>query len=284
MLHPRDRMIYILDNIYRNLQKDYDYVLVVVGDAGVGKSRLVLQLLDTWYRAILKKPIHSKMISQVNTKFTDWVEQFAKLKQYDMNIFDEGVTGLASTDHMTKISKNITKLFDVMRSDRFFSIIVLPNFFKLNKTFREDRLRGLIYVTRRGKYKYYTKREINMINQYNETRKIKSIEGSPYAHTENFPDYKGIMLKAYLKNKDKGIEEVRDQVITESRMEEFRGKNFEVIFKEDVKELRFPKKGEAKTIKEISEILGISNGIVGRIAQKIKYEQAKKLIDNGKEE
>jgi len=61
MLYPSDlTMVTIMLNIYEHMKKDYDYLLIVCGDTGTGKSRFVLNLFETWYRVILKRKLLKK--------------------------------------------------------------------------------------------------------------------------------------------------------------------------------------------------------------------------------
>jgi len=261
MLYKNDVvMTTILYNIHAHLVDDFDYLLVVVGDTGTGKSMFVLNLLETWYRAILKKPITLDMVDQVNTSYTGWVKKFQELEAYDMNIYDEGATGLDSKQSMSKLSKDLSKLFNVFRCKKFLSVIVLPKFFRLDKYFREDRVRGLVYVDKRGRYKFYTKKGLQYLNAYNEKRTFKSMGVARAIHSNTFPDYKGILLEKYLENKEKGVNAVLQGVI-DGLDNKHKPKTIVEAKKEEVKELLSKGFKEVDILKE----LGISKGTLTRI-------------------
>jgi len=78
----------------------------------------------------------------------------------------------------------------------------------LNKYFRENRLRGLIYIPRRGEYQFYSKRKIKYINLYNYGNKLKRVNVVSPTHSYYFDKYEGILLQNYQQQKDSVINEV----------------------------------------------------------------------------
>ena len=240
MLYPSDlTMVTIMLNIYEHMKKDYDYLLIVCGDTGTGKSRFVLNLFETWYRVILKRKVTEEMISQISQNYSGWLREFKNIGEFDMNVFDESSRNLNSLNFMSRISKDINKLFDVCRCKKFFSVVILPKYFRLNKALREDRLRGLIWVNKRGNYKFYTKHDLVYLNGINENRKIKSMFVSRPFHQTRCPDYKGVLLEPYLKQKEEGVDEVIDEVIGNIPEEkEKRPLTLVEKYKDKVKELK----------------------------------------------
>jgi len=206
-------IITILLNVYEHLKKNYDYLLIIVGDTGTGKSHLGLQLLETWNQLILKKSVTKETAQYMASDYKVWLRNFNDLQQYEMNIYDEGATSLDSKDFMTKLSRDLSKLFNVFRAKKFFSVIILPSYFDLNKYFREKRLRGLIWVDKRGHYKFYTKIGINFLNAYNEKSNFKSMYRAHPVHESLFPEYNGCMLRPYEKEKEKTINGVLNDII-----------------------------------------------------------------------
>lgn len=224
MLYKCDtKIVTILQNIYAHMKDDYDYFLIISGDTGTGKSRFALDLLETWYRVILKQPVTEDMISHISQDYKKWLQKFGKMQPYDMNIYDEGSRDLNSLNFMTRISKDINKLFDTFRSKRFFSVVILPNYFRLNKSLREDRLRGLVWIPKRKVYRFYTKNRIKYLNGYNEKRRIKSMWLARPFHQYTFPDYKGILLKPYLEQKNSGVDEVLKEILGNLELDDKKG-------------------------------------------------------------
>jgi hypothetical protein len=205
-------IVKILLDIKDGLDKNFDYVLVIVGDTGVGKSMFLLHLVEAWQRIIGKK-VNSKLVEQVNVDKMKWLEKFKELEAYDINAFDEGAYGLGSKQYAETFSKTLEMMFQVIRYKRFLSVIVIPNFFRLNKFFREDRLRGLVYVDKRGQYKFYTRKKIIRLTQLNEGRSVKNMDLVKPFHVGSFPDYKGVLLKAYDVQKNISVNKILDEVI-----------------------------------------------------------------------
>lgn len=240
------------------MQKDYDYLLLIAGDTGDGKSRFALQLFETWYRVILKKPVTEGMISQISQDYEGWLKSFRELKEYDMNVFDESARNLDSKSFMSRISKDLNKLFNVFRCKRFFSVVILPNYFRLNKELREDRIRGLVWVYKRGQYKLFTKTGIKYLNGYNDRRVIKSMHVARPFHVCHFPDYQGVLLPQYIIQKNKGVDEVLEEVLEELTIKKEGRQTLVGRFQDEVLERR--KKGEH--VHAIAQDLQISVGTV----------------------
>lgn len=268
MFYKHDAMIVtILMNVYEHLKDDWDYLLVIVGDTGTGKSRFALQLLETWIKLILKKKVTKETAKFLASNYKDWMDNFDEMKAFDMNINDEGSVTLDSKDFMTRISKDLTKMFNIFRAKKYFSVIVLPSFFDLNKYFREKRLRGLIWVDKRGHYKFYTKVGIQYLNAYNERAVIKSMFRAKPFHQSSFPDYKGVMLKPYEEQKAKTMNELIKSVKDSINGEE-KTSIVSVYYDEVVKLLN-----KGFTHKKIMDELGIGGSTINKI--KAKWFQEK---------
>ena len=202
----------LLLSIKKGLDDDFDYLLVVVGDTGVGKSNFGLHLVETWQK-VIGKEVNGNLIEQVNVDKLKWLKKFKDLDALDINLFDEGAAGLGSKQYMERFSRTLEMLFQVVRYKRFFTVIIVPNFFRLNKFFREDRLRGLVHVNKRGEYKFYTRERILKLCQINERKVIKNMKCVHPAFKGRFPKYEGNLLNAYDTMKDEGVERILNDVI-----------------------------------------------------------------------
>lgn len=275
MFYKHDyRSLTILLNIHAHLKIDYDYLLVVVGDTGTGKSIWCLHLLEEWYKFVLSQKISKELAVQMASDYKVWLKNFQELSAFDMNIYDEGATTLDSKAHMTKLSRHLSKLFNVFRAKKFFSVIVLPSFFDLNKYFREKRLRGLVWIDKRGHYKFFTRTGIDYLNAYNERSVIKSMYRARPFHQSSFPDYKGVLLKPYLEAKANTMDGVLDEVIREAVGGGESVKESAVeVFSDKVHELL--KNGSTQN--DIREELGIGSKTITQIRMKLIKEGKIKL-------
>jgi hypothetical protein len=213
MFYKSDLGIFkVLINIYNGLKNNYDYVLVVTGDTGLGKSMFVLHLMETWQK-IIGEEIDADLINHINVDKKRWLTNFKTLKEYDINVFDEGAKGLSSKQYNEKFSKLLEQLFQVIRFKKFFTVIVIPNFFRLDKYFREDRLRGLVYIDKRGHYKFFTRKRIVELTGKNKRLYVKNMNLVRPIHNYSFPDYKGVLRSLYDDMKSDGVDNIIDDTI-----------------------------------------------------------------------
>ncbi len=271
MFYKNDvRIISMLENVYYHLQNDWDYTLIVVGGTGVGKSMFALHLLECWYDLILRKGVSKELAVQMASDYKVWLDNFKRIGAYEMNTYDEGATTLDSKSHMTKLSRDLTMLFNVFRAKFFFSVIILPSFFGLNKYFREERLRGLVWVDKRGHYKFYTKTGIDFLNAYNERAIIKSMYRARPFHQAGFPDYKGVLRQAYEVEKAKTVNGVLDKVIASVDGSSKVKSSLVDVYIDRVERML----NRGCTHKQIQDELGIGNSTVSRIKARL-FEDGK---------
>ena len=130
-----------LDKVrYRVLEKDFDFVTVVDGREGSGKSVCALQMgayLDPNF-------------SLDNVVFTS--EEFIKKIKDPKNkkgaciVLDEAFNAINSRASMTEVNRSMGAVATEMRQKNLFVIIVLPSFFDLDKQFAIHRSSSLIHV------------------------------------------------------------------------------------------------------------------------------------------
>ncbi len=141
-----------LDEVrYRVLEKDFDFVTVVDGREGSGKSVLAMQ-----YGAYL-----DPNFSLDNIVFTaeDFIKKIKdpKIKKGACILLDEGFNAINSRASMSEINRSMGAIATEMRQKNLFIIIVLPSFFDLDKQFALHRASSLIHVylkdsVERGQY------------------------------------------------------------------------------------------------------------------------------------
>jgi hypothetical protein len=226
----------------------------------------MLHLIESWYKVILGKPITPELIKNVNVQYNKFATRFKALERFDANVFDEGSTALDSKDAMTKLSKDLSKMYDVMRVKGIFSIIVLPSFFNLNKYFRENRLRGVVWINKRGEYKYYTKQGIQFLNVYNANKPIKNMNLAKPVHHYRFSDYKGVLREEYDKIKTVGVDKIIDEVSKRYEFEAFKPKSTQELLYEPVK----AKLKQGLPVALIARDLNTSPFVVTQIKQRVR--------------
>jgi len=255
-------MINYLLCMKEGISAKFDYVLCISGDTGTGKSTLGLHIAEVWQK-VINKDVDEGLIKQIHVVKIDWLKKFRNLEEFDISIFDEGATGLSSKSHMEKFSKSLEILFQVIRKKGFFTVLIIPNFFRLNKFFREDRLRGLFYVDKRGHYKYFTRERVVKLCAENENKTVKSLELVEPAFEGNYPDYDGVLKELYEKMKETGVDEVLDEVIYMNEHSDDKKVTLVDAYKDKVKELL----DKGKSLREVSEDLELSVSTVHRCSK-----------------
>lgn len=133
--------------------KDFDYVLVVDGDEGSGKSTFAQQLA--------KYVDHSFNINRIYFDAKSFADGIMKSRKYKAHVFDEAFSGLSSRNSLGEVNQMLTSLIMEMRQRNLFVIIVLPTIFMLDKYAAMFRSKILIhcYVKKgkRGNFVVFTK-------------------------------------------------------------------------------------------------------------------------------
>jgi len=261
----------LLLNIEAHLEKEWDFFLVICGVTGAGKSIFMLNLLEHWYRIIKKRAVTEKDLNKITGDIVEWCENLSKLEDYDINIYDEGLLSMDTKDHMSRIQREVKKIFNTVRSSKkLFNVILVQDWFSLTKYFREHRASSLIHVYKRGEFRLYTKQGLKYLNGFNERRNVKSMTVAYPFHVIGFPDYKGILRTPYydyinqLKQDEikKSMEIIRESQTTTSLND--------LIYDQVKSELKIF--GGTKSFDELKNELGVSKGTINNVAATIKGE------------
>lgn len=194
----------LVDHLKEAVAADWDGVILVDGLEGSGKSGLgigVAYELDPTFN--IDRLVYTP-------------EQFFKAVEEgrpgEAIVWDEFITGGMSTDAMSKVQKDVTRLMVMIRKKRLYIILILPYFFLTGRYFAVARTRFLLHTytpdgIKRGYWRawnYDRKRQM-----YFRGRREFDYCVSPY-RTGRFPDYfkKGIINKEdYERKKDEATKE-----------------------------------------------------------------------------
>lgn len=185
-------LIRILEIAKEKRLKKFDSVFVVCGMEGSGKSTLMLHGMD-----YLGAEPWQIALDRVN-----FVKAIWKTKKQEQACLDEAGDALFSRDALSDFNKDLVKTYMVIRGKGLITFLVIPDFFLLDRYFREHRVRGLFYTYRRGKFLFYTRKEIKKIISSGD----RFIPMKPLYKSDSFPDYTGRLLQPYLEMKDKKID------------------------------------------------------------------------------
>lgn len=155
--------------IQRNvLDKNKDFVIVVVGREGWGKTTLGYQI-SSW---LDPKTFNNDRIC---FEADEVVYQWRHSPPFSAIQIDEGGLMLFSREAMQKTGINIVKLFMTIRVKRFVNIICIPNYKNLDSYIKEHRVAMIIDIRRGYKYQGYIGRAIELIN--NQIKRMSKLSG-----------------------------------------------------------------------------------------------------------
>jgi hypothetical protein len=146
-----------LDSIHNIInQKDYDWIHVIEGPEGVGKTSLAWSMC---------KRIDPKFDGEKNSIFNhEQLLEIVKNSYPGMAVnIDEGALVFFSRDTMSNTNKASIKLMTGIRTFNLFITIPIPQFQLLDKYIREHRVKSASRIPIRGWAWFYCKRTLNLI-------------------------------------------------------------------------------------------------------------------------
>lgn len=177
-----------LNVIKDKIKQDWDFVFVVDGIEGCGKSVFAQQA------ALYCDPTLD--ITRICFSPEDFKKAIIEAEKYQAVVYDEAYAGLNSRQTMTQTNRAIVSMLAEIRQKNLFVFIVLPTFFDLDKNVALWRSRGLFHIHlgknfERGYWKFY--------NQT--TKKYLYLKGKKlydYTAKSAMPNLKGKFLKGYV--------------------------------------------------------------------------------------
>lgn len=120
------------------LFKDRDWVGVVDGDEGSGKSVLAMQIckeLDPTFDA-----------TRIVYNAEDFISIIKKASKGQAILLDEGYASINARASLSEVNRALVALATEMRQKNLFVVICIPSFFDLDKYFAIHRSRALFHV------------------------------------------------------------------------------------------------------------------------------------------
>lgn len=120
------------------LEKDRDWLGVVDGDEGSGKSVLAMQLC--------KDLDPSFDIDRIVYTADDFINIIKRARKGWAILLDEGYAAANARASLSEVNRSLVALSTEMRQKNLFIIICIPSFFDLDKHFAIHRSRALFHV------------------------------------------------------------------------------------------------------------------------------------------
>jgi hypothetical protein len=244
-----------LDFVKKQQAKNTDACSIYDGPEGSGKSTDAVT--DMRYVTNDKFDLQKHMIG------ADYEEALDKLEAVEDGlglIFDEGQLLFASNEHMKRESRDLHKIFSIIRQKRLFVIIILPSIFRLNTYFAIDRSRFLVHHYIKGGDKGY-------FAYYGGQRKDKLIRYGKKTHDHSCvqPSFRGrFTVSAPLENPEYKAFKRKTLLEALRQAKNPKKQRSEVEIKRDLI-AQMIKNNPNKTSVELGSILGITDRRVRQI-------------------
>jgi len=203
----------ILDVCFKaNTEQDWDTVWVICGDEGGSKSNLALHICEWWYKHLYGE-CNAEDVKYMCLDKNQFKQRLGSLNKKEMVVYDEA-GDLSNRRFMDKFNFEITQAYQVIRGDNLFTLLVLPSFFDLDPFFSKRRVRGLIYVYRRGRFAIWSKQRLRQLAMINQGFPVKNYwVVKPTYSLGYFPKYSGVLKESYAELKNKKMSEARKKLM-----------------------------------------------------------------------
>jgi DNA-binding ferritin-like protein (Dps family) len=206
------------------VEKDYDWLMAVCGLEGSGKSTCALQLC---YEI---DPDMFKRKTSIVTDLAGLKDAYRQAKKGDAILIDEGAQLFYNRNAMTKDVKEALQLLRGLRGLNLFVVVCMPDFKSLDPYIREHRLNAMVFIPKRGRAWWYSKRKIKKLANVQERHKKRvkpdyksSFKDLPKELKEEYKKHKKEMMNRYLvEKKDKkslGKKQLANKLFSEGMMD-----------------------------------------------------------------
>ncbi len=260
------KLLQVLNRMKERQEKNFDNVILLVGDVGSGKSTLTFLMLYFMLSGKLS-------MENIGIGAEDSIQKISKLPNKGGIDLDDASSIFYGSDHASKKQKQAIKVLHLCRSKNLTILLTTPDLFKLNSYLVAQRVRAVIkvYVTDnldRGRFAFYGHKKVKALyflgKKYNNTfpSKIKP------DFLGRFPDFKLPFNNQYEDLKRKAIEE-----LFEDKPKEFLVKDLKPIHINMLKRLQ--KMEKPIKYKQFGELTGLSNSSITNYRQEIAQEHEK---------
>lgn len=269
------KMIEIFDRFKFRQSKNFDNVIILVGDVGVGKTTKAF--------AGLNYMLGGRMtILNVGVGIEDTLRKIALLPDYSGIVIDDASTIFYGGDHASKHQKQSIKILHLCRSKKLTIFLTTPDLFKMNSYLITQRCRAVVKV--------YTDKNLNRgYFCFWGYKKIRALYTLGKKYNNNFPmeikpDFLGrygnfvpLFNDEYEKLKRKALEEIMGDKEKEYTMKDLKPIHMKMLD-------NLPKMDKPIQFKQFAQLCNISATSVQRYRQELAEKLAKTQANQPKTE
>jgi hypothetical protein len=247
-----------LDNKVRKSveKKDNDYVFIVDGEEGSGKSVFAMQLgkyLDPTLN-----------LDRVCFTPDEFIKSINDAKKSQCIIYDEAYTGLSSRASLSEINNLLVGMMMEMRQKNLYIIIVMPTYFLLDKYVAVWRAKGLFHVYlrqgRRGFWIFFNKKKKKIL-YLSIGKRVYSYSGAKSSFKGRFLEKYPLDEKLYREKKKKALK-TRKRVVKSEKYKEQRDRLIKIVYNELGLSLK-----ELEELLKVNEV-GLKKTVLSQIVAK----------------
>jgi len=182
-----------LDACKETIRKDWDYVFVIQGEVGAGKSVFAQQV--AYY-------VSNGTFTMDQMCFTpgQFKDAILKAQKYDAIVWDECFRGLSVRSSLSQTNKTIIAMLQEIRQRNLFVFVVIPSLWDLDKYVALNRCKGVFDVytderKARGQFRFYKKDSITFI--FRNTQKYRYRLPPNPQFKGRFTNYYTLDMEAY---------------------------------------------------------------------------------------
>lgn len=151
-------------NVKKIQKRLWDCCICIAGFERAGKSTMGLTIGYILSDGTLT-------VNNIAANTTEAIEKLENLPDKSVLVIDEAALMLSSKDVMKKEQRQIIKILNIIGMKRMILIVIIPNFFDLNRYIAVDRSRFLIKVYsdkngKRGRFAYWGEKRKSILYKY----------------------------------------------------------------------------------------------------------------------
>jgi len=193
-----------LDAMKKVIKDDWDFLIVVDGLEGSGKSVFTMQAANYCSE-------HPLTLADFCFTGEEFQKRVWEAKRYQAVVFDEAIEGMTGSEYMSMVNQSLKKCLTKIRQKNLFIFLVIPSFFELMKYAALHRSVTLFHVHtakdyERGYFKAYGR----------DRKKDLFLKGKKFYEYKVPHNFQGRFTKFYVLN-EKEYRKKKNQASQKSR-------------------------------------------------------------------